>query len=115
MEKRTELMIIQCRWPDLVLARMQQNPATNDISVLNQAAGGNRVLYDGLGPNALGRIDRDVFSHSGSTFKPSSFPPLCYVLKDSEIMQWPRPMFPEETHCNLSYFIRSQNYVETPY
>ncbi|KAJ3879631.1 putative extracellular GDSL-like lipase/acylhydrolase [Lentinula edodes] len=53
------------RWPDLVLARMQQNEATSGISVNNQAAGGNRVLADGLGPNALGRIDRDVLAQSG--------------------------------------------------
>ena len=53
------------RWPDLVVKRMQQNKATKNIGVINQAAGGNRVLYDGLGPNALGRIDRDVLAHSG--------------------------------------------------
>lgn len=53
------------RWPDLVLARMQNNPSTKDIGVLNQAAGGNRILNDGLGPNALGRIDRDVLAQSG--------------------------------------------------
>ncbi|KAJ4477644.1 SGNH hydrolase [Lentinula edodes] len=53
------------RWPDLVLARMQQNEGTSAISVNNQAAGGNRVLADGLGPNALGRIDRDVLAQSG--------------------------------------------------
>ena len=53
------------RWPDLVLAKMQQNAATKNIAVVNQAAGGNRVLYDGLGPNALGRIDRDVLAQSG--------------------------------------------------
>lgn len=53
------------RWPDLVLARMQRNGATKNIGVINQAAGGNRILYDGLGPNALGRIDRDVLAHSG--------------------------------------------------
>jgi lysophospholipase L1-like esterase len=44
---------------------MQNNPSTSNIAVANQAAGGNRVLYDGLGPNALGRIDRDVLAHSG--------------------------------------------------
>ncbi|KAL2074170.1 hypothetical protein VTL71DRAFT_7948 [Oculimacula yallundae] len=53
------------RWPDLVLKKMQTRHSTSDIAVLNQAAGGNRVLYDGLGPNALSRIDRDVFGHSG--------------------------------------------------
>lgn len=56
------------RWPDLVLARMQQSRDTDDISVLNQAAGGNRILYDGLGPNALGRIDRDVLAQSGIAY-----------------------------------------------
>lgn len=56
------------RWPDLVLARMQQNAATSQIAVINQAAGGNRILADGLGPNALGRIERDVLSHSGVKF-----------------------------------------------
>jgi len=53
------------RWPDLLLANMQKRHSTADISVLNQAAGGNRILADGLGPNALARLDRDVFSHSG--------------------------------------------------
>jgi len=53
------------RWPDLLLARMQKNSATSQISVNNQAAGGNRILADGLGPNALGRIDRDVLSQTG--------------------------------------------------
>jgi lysophospholipase L1-like esterase len=33
--------------------------------VLNQAAGGNRVLNDGLGPNLLARLDRDLLAHSG--------------------------------------------------
>lgn len=53
------------RWPDRLLARLQENPETQDVAVLNQAAGGNRVLADGLGPNALGRLDRDVLAHSG--------------------------------------------------
>ncbi|KAG9001159.1 hypothetical protein FRB93_012241 [Tulasnella sp. JGI-2019a] len=53
------------RWPDNLLKRMQVNKGTTNIGVLNQAAGGNRVLEDGLGPAALGRIDRDVLSHSG--------------------------------------------------
>lgn len=53
------------RWPDQLLHRLQQSPRTSSIAVLNQAAGGNRILADGLGPNALGRIDRDVIAHSG--------------------------------------------------
>lgn len=53
------------RWPDLLLARLQKNSDTKHVSIGNLAAGGNRVLADGLGPNALGRIDRDVLAHPG--------------------------------------------------
>jgi lysophospholipase L1-like esterase len=53
------------RWPDQLLQRLQSDRRTASVAVLNQAAGGNRVLNDGLGPNALGRIDRDVLSTSG--------------------------------------------------
>jgi lysophospholipase L1-like esterase len=53
------------RWPDRLLARLQSRPGTADVAVLNQAAGGNRVLNDGLGPNALARLDRDVLAQSG--------------------------------------------------
>lgn len=44
---------------------MQKNPTTSCIAVLNQAAGGNRILQDGLGPNVISRVDRDILSHSG--------------------------------------------------
>jgi lysophospholipase L1-like esterase len=53
------------RWPDQLLDRLQSYPATDGIAVLNEAAGGNRVLNDGLGPNALARLDRDVLAQSG--------------------------------------------------
>ncbi|MGH9584609.1 MAG: SGNH/GDSL hydrolase family protein, partial [Bryobacteraceae bacterium] len=41
------------RWPDELARRLQADPATRDIGVLNEGIGGNRVLLDGLGPNAL--------------------------------------------------------------
>lgn len=53
------------RWPDLLLKKLQGNAATKHISTGNLAAGGNRILADGLGPNAFGRIDRDVLAHPG--------------------------------------------------
>ncbi|KAF1927467.1 SGNH hydrolase [Didymella exigua CBS 183.55] len=53
------------RWPDLLLTRLQKNAATKHISFGNLAAGGNRILVDGLGPNAFGRISRDVLAHPG--------------------------------------------------
>lgn len=53
------------RWPDQLLDRLQSHPRTAHIAILNQAAGGNRVLNDGLGPNAQARMDRDVLAQSG--------------------------------------------------
>ncbi len=53
------------RWPDQLLTRLRSHPATADVAVLNQGAGGNRVLNDGLGPSALARLDRDVLAQSG--------------------------------------------------
>ncbi|MEU4766589.1 SGNH/GDSL hydrolase family protein [Actinosynnema sp. NPDC023794] len=53
------------RWPDLLLARLQSQPDTADVAVINQAAGGNSVLRGGLGPTALSRLDRDVLAQSG--------------------------------------------------
>jgi len=52
------------RWPDQLLDRLQSKHDTADIAILNQAAGGNRILNDGLGPNALSRVDRDVLAQS---------------------------------------------------
>jgi lysophospholipase L1-like esterase len=53
------------RWPDVLAARLQHNAATRQISVLNAGIGGNRLLADGLGPNALARFDRDVLARAG--------------------------------------------------
>lgn len=59
------------RWPDNVLRRLQAPNATDlqrNVAIINQAAGGNRVLADGNGPNAFGRVDRDVLAHSGTVY-----------------------------------------------
>ena len=53
------------RWPDVLAARLQHSRGHHDLSVLNEGIGGNRVLLDGTGPNALARLDRDVLSQSG--------------------------------------------------
>jgi lysophospholipase L1-like esterase len=53
------------RWPDVLAARLQHNAATRQIGVLNAGIGGNRLLADGLGPNALARFDRDVLARAG--------------------------------------------------
>lgn len=53
------------RWPDLLFDRMLSHPYAQNIAVLNQAAGGNRILKDEKGANVLGRLDRDVFAQPG--------------------------------------------------
>jgi lysophospholipase L1-like esterase len=50
------------RWTDVLAQRLLAEPATNHISVLNHGIGGNHLLTDGLGPNALSRIDEDVIA-----------------------------------------------------
>jgi lysophospholipase L1-like esterase len=52
-------------WPDWLVGKMQDNRRYSHIAVVNQAAGGNRILADGLGPNVLARIERDVIAQSG--------------------------------------------------
>jgi lysophospholipase L1-like esterase len=39
----------------------------SQVAVLNAGIGGNRLLLDGLGPNALARFERDVLSQPGVT------------------------------------------------
>jgi lysophospholipase L1-like esterase len=53
------------RWPDVLAERLQATPGKRHLSVLNHGIGGNRLLQDGLGPNALARLDRDVLAQPG--------------------------------------------------
>jgi lysophospholipase L1-like esterase len=53
------------RWPDVLAQRLQADPRTRGLAVLNAGIGGNRLLKDGSGPNALARLDRDVFAQPG--------------------------------------------------
>jgi lysophospholipase L1-like esterase len=54
------------RWPDVLAQRLQAASKTRDIGVSNQGIGGNHLLTDGLGPNALARVDRDVLAPAGA-------------------------------------------------
>ena len=53
------------RWPDVLAERLQASPGHRMVSVLNHGIGGNQLLADGLGPNALARFDRDVLAQPG--------------------------------------------------
>lgn len=53
------------RWPDYLARRLLG--AGVRMGVLNAGIGGNRLLEDGNGPNALARFDRDVLAQTGVT------------------------------------------------
>ncbi|MGH9606609.1 MAG: SGNH/GDSL hydrolase family protein [Terracidiphilus sp.] len=53
------------RWTDDLADRLEANAKTKDIGVLNEGIGGNHLLIDGLGPNALARFNRDVLGQAG--------------------------------------------------
>jgi lysophospholipase L1-like esterase len=53
------------RWTDVLAARLQADKKAHNIGVANQGIGGNHLLTDGLGPNALARFDRDVIAQAG--------------------------------------------------
>jgi lysophospholipase L1-like esterase len=52
------------RWPDILANQLQHSPSTRQVGVLNMGIGGNRLLLDSVGPNALARFDRDVIARN---------------------------------------------------
>jgi lysophospholipase L1-like esterase len=53
------------RWPDVLARQLEADKGTAGLGVLNEGIGGNRILHDGTGPNALARFDRDVLAQDG--------------------------------------------------
>ncbi|HUC39969.1 MAG TPA: SGNH/GDSL hydrolase family protein [Gemmatimonadales bacterium] len=54
------------RWPDNLARRLQTEPRTRHVAVLNAGIGGNAVVAGGLGPTALARLERDVLDAPGA-------------------------------------------------
>lgn len=52
-------------WPSQLAERLQSNPATSNIAIVNHGISGNRLLADGAGVSALARFDRDVIAQPG--------------------------------------------------
>jgi lysophospholipase L1-like esterase len=52
-------------WPSRLARRLAANRDTSRIAILNQGIGGNRILRDNTGLNALARFDEDVLSPPG--------------------------------------------------
>jgi len=53
------------RWTDVLAGRLEGSRAMREVSVVNHGIGGNHLLTDGLGPNALARFNRDVLAQAG--------------------------------------------------
>lgn len=53
------------RWTNILAGQLQAHPASRDIAVLNAGQGGNCVLSQCIGPNAISRIERDVLAPAG--------------------------------------------------
>ncbi len=54
------------RWPDYLARRLQANPDTAEIGILNQGIGGNCLWSGGLGQPVLQRLERDVLAQPGA-------------------------------------------------
>lgn len=52
-------------WPDLLANRLAGEQGAPGLAVVNEGIGGNRILRDGAGANALARLDRDVLAQPG--------------------------------------------------
>ncbi|MDJ0345682.1 GDSL-type esterase/lipase family protein [Streptomyces sp. H10-C2] len=53
------------RWPDYLSRRLQGAAGTGIKGVANEGISGSKVLADGAGQSALGRLQRDVLSQPG--------------------------------------------------
>jgi lysophospholipase L1-like esterase len=52
-------------WPAVLAERLQRDPATARLGILNMGISGNRALRAGAGASALARFDRDVIARAG--------------------------------------------------
>ncbi len=78
------------RYPDYFALRLHENRKTAHLSVLNEGISGGRVLFDGHGPSALARFDRDVLAQPGVRY-------VIYLEGINDIGQILRPTSPEST------------------
>ena len=53
------------RWPNVLAERLKQEKGLENVAVLDEGIGGNRVLNEQSGPSALSRFDRDVLGQNG--------------------------------------------------
>jgi lysophospholipase L1-like esterase len=76
------------RYPDYLAERLHAEHRTSHLAVLNAGISGGRVLYDGHGPSALERFDRDVLAQPGVRY-------VIYLEGINDIGQVTRATSPE--------------------
>lgn len=76
-------------WPNLLARRLADAGRSPQLAVDNEGLGGNRLLHDGAGVNALARFDRDVLSMPGVS--------ELIVLEGINDIGWPH-WNPEQEH-----------------
>jgi lysophospholipase L1-like esterase len=53
------------RWPDFLSERLQARASLRSVAIADEGISGNRLLSEGIGPNAQSRFDRDALSRPG--------------------------------------------------
>ncbi|HTV08023.1 MAG TPA: SGNH/GDSL hydrolase family protein, partial [Candidatus Aquilonibacter sp.] len=76
------------RYPDDLAVRLHADKKTAHLAVLNAGIAGGRVLYEGHGPSALERFDRDVLAQPGVRY-------VIYLEGINDIGQVTRAASPE--------------------
>lgn len=56
------------RWPNVLANRLVDSESSSAPSVIDLGIGGNRLLQNDVGPDALARLDRDVLSQSNVSY-----------------------------------------------
>ncbi len=88
------------RWTDGLARRLAAGRATRDVGVLNHGIGGNCVLIECIGPNALARFDRDVLSQPGVRYLI-----LLEGINDLGALTRERPATPDEHRAHVARII----------
>jgi len=78
------------RYTDYLALRLHAHGKTARLSVLNEGISGGRVLFEGHGPSAMQRFDRDVLAEPGVRY-------VIYLEGINDIGQLLRPRSPEKT------------------
>lgn len=96
------------RWTDVLAERLQASPSSRNLGVLNQGIGGNHLLIDGIGPNAVSRADRDVLAQTGVRYLI-----ILEGINDLGGLTRTGPVSPLEHHTLVQHMIQAYQQIIT--